>query len=337
MNILVDMRVDEAGLRAVRALPGVTVRRVDPPEESVVRPLPADVLDDVQALFCTFPPSNVADARSLRFVQIASAGYAQLVNIGLAERGVRACNALGVFDVPIAEWNLAMMINLLRDQRGLIRNQEQGVWDRDIRFQREIRGMTVGFWGYGGIARETARLAKAFNLTVHVLARGGIKSRAEVYRVPGTGDPGGTLPDQVFPMERKMEFLGGLDFLVLAMPLTDASRGVIGEAELHALRPSAYLLNPARGALVQEQALLRALREGWIAGAALDTHYYYPMPPDHPLWRLPNVIMTPHISGSSGSPFFLRRTWDIFAQNIERLQRNQPLLNELTPEQLKGS
>jgi len=100
------------------------------------------------------------------------------------------------------------------------------------------------------------------------------------------------------------------------------------------LRPTAYVLNPARGPLIQEQVLLAALRDGWIAGAALDTHYYYPMPPEHPLWQMPNTIMTPHISGSSGSPFFLERIWDILVQNVERLQQGQPLLNELRPEDL---
>ncbi|MGY8673311.1 MAG: NAD(P)-dependent oxidoreductase, partial [Verrucomicrobiia bacterium] len=105
---------------------------------------------------------------------------------------------------------------------------------------------------------------------------------------------------------------------------------------LRALRPTAYILNPARGPLIQEQALLQALREGLIAGAALDTHYHYPMPPDHPLWRMPNVIMTPHISGSSGSPTFLERVWDILVQNVGRLQNDEPLLNELTPQQLLG-
>jgi phosphoglycerate dehydrogenase-like enzyme len=219
----------------------------------------------------------------------------------------------------------------------MIRNQEQGVWDRDARFQRELRGLTVGFWGYGGIARETARLAKALGMRVHVLARHGVQPRVEIHRVPGTGDPDGRLPDRVFTMEQKAEFLAGLDFLILAMPLTEASRGIVGETELRALRPTAYLLNPARGPLVREQALLRALREGWIAGAALDTHYHYPMPPEHPLWRLPNVIMTPHISGSSGSPFFLERVWDVFVQNVVRLQQNRPLLNELTPDQLNGT
>ena len=336
LKVLVDLRVNDEGLRRLRALPGVKVELVDKPEEEAPRPLPAAMLADVAALGCTFPPSNVADLRALRLVQIASAGYTQLCGLGLAERGVRACNALGVFDVPIAEWNVAMMDNLLRDLRGMIRNQEAGAWDRSLRFQRELRGLTVGFWGYGGIARETARLAKALGMRVHALARAGVKSRAAFYRVPGTGDPEGRLPDLVFAPAQGAEFLGGLDFLVLAMPLTKASEGIIGERELRALRPTAYVLNPARGPLIQEQALLRALREGWIAGAALDTHYHYPMPPDHPLWRMPNVIMTPHISGSSGSPFFLARVWDIFVQNVERLQGNQPLLNELTPAQLAG-
>ena len=81
---------------------------------------------------------------------------------------------------------------------------------------------------------------------------------------------------------------------------------------------------------------MRALREGWIAGAALDTHYHYPMPVDHPLWHMPNVIMTPHISGSSGSPFFLERVWDILVQNVERFCTGMPLLNELAREELKG-
>jgi phosphoglycerate dehydrogenase-like enzyme len=334
LKVLVDLRVDEDGLRRLRTLPDVEVVVLDTPEEAKARPLPAALLADVEVLGCTLPPSNVADMRSLRLVQIASAGYTQLVGLGLPERGVRACNALGVFDVPIAEWNVAMMVNLLRDLRGMIRNQEQGVWDRDIRFQRELRGLTVGFWGYGGIGRETALLAKALGMRVHVLTRSGVKERADIYRVPGTGDPDGKLPDRVFRPEQTAEFLGGLDFLILAMPLTKANEGIVGEPELRSLRPTAYVLNPARGPLIREEALLRALREGWIAGAALDTHYHYPMPPEHPLWKMPNVIMTPHISGSSGSPFFLQRVWDIFVQNVERLQRGQPLLNELAPGEL---
>jgi phosphoglycerate dehydrogenase-like enzyme len=191
-------------------------------------------------------------------------------------------------------------------------------------------------WGYGGIGRETARLARAMGLRVHVLARNGVGPRGDVYAVPGTGDPDGVLPDRVFRSGEEKEFLRDLDFLVLGLPLTKATEGLIGEAELKALPPRAWVLNPARGPIIQQDALLRALREKWIAGAALDTHYHYPMPPDHPLWKFPNVIFTPHISGSSLSPNFKTRLWDIFSINVERFTRGEPLMNELTANQLAG-
>jgi phosphoglycerate dehydrogenase-like enzyme len=157
-----------------------------------------------------------------------------------------------------------------------------------------------------------------------------------VYTVPGVGDVEGKLPDKVFTPDQKQEFLTGLDFLILTMPLTKQNEGIVGEQELKALPKHAFLLNPARGPLVQEQALLKALREGSIAGAALDTHWYYPLPADHPIRRFPNVIITPHISGSGGSPHFLKRIYDIFTQNCERFVKNEPLLNELSVEQLNG-
>ena len=152
--------------------------------------------------------------------------------------------------------------------------------------------------------------------------------------VPGTGDPEGTLPDKVFSSEQREEFLRDLDFLVLAIPLNPENEGILGEAELKTLPESAFLLNPARGPLVREEALLKALGEGWISGAALDTHYHYPMPKDHPLWGFPNVIMTPHISGSSKSPHYIERIWDIFLENLRRYKENSPLLNEIPKEKL---
>src|SRR5438445_10105086 len=166
-----------------------------------------------------------------------------------------------------------MMVNIARDLRRMIRNQDAQVWDRDARFQSEIRGLTVGLWGYGGIGRETARLLHALGMRIHVLSRYGVAKVENVYSVPGTGDPDGTLPDRVFLKGQEHEFLSGLDFLILAMPLTPASKGIVGERELRALPSSAFVLNPSRGPLIQEAALLRALREGWIAGAAIDTHY----------------------------------------------------------------
>jgi phosphoglycerate dehydrogenase-like enzyme len=334
-NICIHNAIYAPGLERLRELPGVNLT-ILPPKEPDSWLLPEDVAGQVEILFSSTAPSNLDAAKRLRLLHIDSAGYSQLFEYKLHERGIRACNATGVYDIPIAEWNVAMMINLLRDLRGMIRHQEAGIWDRDARFQRQLRGSTVGFWGYGGLARETARLCKAMGLTVHVFSRSPIRPRDDHYVVPGTGDPRGVLPDAVFGPDRKAEFLGNLDFLIIAMPLTDQTRGLIGEDDLKLLPRRAYLLNPARGPIIQEQALLRALNERWIAGAALDTHYHYPMPPDHPLWKFSNVIMTPHISGSTAMPEFPHRIWDIFVANVERWIAGRPLLNELTPGQLAG-
>jgi phosphoglycerate dehydrogenase-like enzyme len=335
MKIVVDVPVEDAVLAVLQAQGRHRFEVVTPPGETA-RPLPAPLIADADVLFCSLPPANHAEMRNLKWVQLASTGYSQLFGLDLPARGVRATNCRGCFDVPIAEWNLAMMVNLARDLRLMIRNQEAAIWDRSAIFQREIRGLTVGLWGYGGIGRETARLAKALGLKVHVLTRSGVGPREEVYTVPGTGDPDGVLPDRVFRKGEELEFLGGLDFLILAMPLTKQTEGLIGERELQALPRHVFLLNPARGSIVREEALLRALREGWIAGAAIDTHYRYPMPPEHPLWRFPNVIFSPHISGSSLSPHFKRRLWDIFAQNLARFDEGRPLLNVIAPAQLAG-
>jgi phosphoglycerate dehydrogenase-like enzyme len=335
-KLLIDVPVDDEAMAALRDYGRYEIDCIEPPAEAS-RTIDAARLADAEVLFCTFPPTNFSDAHALRWVQIASVGYSQLFGLDLPARGIRATNARGCFDVPIGEWAVAMMVNLVRDVRQMIRNQDTAIWDRSAVFQRELRGRTVGLWGYGGIGRETARLAKQMGLRVHVLTRSGeVGPRRDVYAVSGTGDPEGVLPDRVFKAGQELDFLAGLDFLVLALPLTNSTEGLIGERELRALPRTAYLLNPARGPIVQQEALLRALRENWIAGAALDTHYEYPMPPDHPLWRMPNVIFTPHIAGSSLSPRFKQRLWEIFTINVERFTRGQPFLNELTPSQLAG-
>jgi phosphoglycerate dehydrogenase-like enzyme len=334
-KIFVNLRTDPDALARLRS---TGAYEIDVIEDHVEKPgitLPPVRIANAEILLCDFPPANFDDMRALTFIQLASVGYTQLAGLGLAKKGIRVSNARGVFDVPIAEWNIAMMINLARDLRGMISNQENAIWDRDSRFQTEIRGRTVGLWGYGGIGRETARLAKMLGLKVHAMVRDKPQPTDEnIYRVADTGDPDASLPDRFFRPDEKDAFLADLDFLILAMPMNPQNEGIIGSAELQKLPAHACVLNPARGPLIKEPALLQALSEGWIAGAALDTHYHYPMPPEHPLWKFPNVIMTPHISGSSGSPHYLTRVWDIFARNLERFGGKQALLNQLTSGQI---
>jgi phosphoglycerate dehydrogenase-like enzyme len=328
LRVVSDIPLEEPALARLRALPSVTWEPL--PSHKAEWELPEETLSGRHVLLCKLPPRNLFDMPDLRLMQITTVGYEHLRRLGLADRPLRVCNARGVFDSAIAEWNVAMMVNLVRDLRAMLRNQERAMWERAPQYQQEIRGRTVGLWGYGGIGRETARLAKALGLTVHVQTRSGVGPRGDTYTPPGTGDPEGVLPDRVFASGLELEFLAGLDFLVLALPHTKQSNGMIGERELRALPRTAYLLNPARGPIVQEQALLEALRQGWIAGAALDTHFAYPLPPEHPLWRFPQVILTPHISGADHSRHFLGRLGDLFVQNVERFQTGRPLLNELT-------
>jgi phosphoglycerate dehydrogenase-like enzyme len=336
--LLINARLPAETAERLRAIPNLRVSFSERglAEHHAAVEFPPEEIRDVDLLVCTAPPKNFADMRALKFIQLASVGFGQLYGLDIVSRGIRVANARGVYDTAIGEWNLAMMINLARDLRGMIRNQEHGIFEKLPRFAQEIRGSVVGLWGYGGIGRETARLAKALGMKVHVYARGGIQPRRDTYAAAGTGDPEGRLPDNVFTTGQELEFLSGVDFLVLALPLTPQSTGIIGERELRALQPTAFVLNPARGPLIQEAALLRALREGWIAGAALDTHYYYPMPADHPLWRFPNVIMTPHISGSDLGPLFVERMSEILEHNVRQFLSGGALWNELTPEELRG-
>jgi phosphoglycerate dehydrogenase-like enzyme len=330
-RILIEVPLEDAALRRLAALPGVEVETI--PHHESWWELPADQLPGPEVLLCRRPPRNLDALTRLKLIQISSVGYDHLRDFGFADRPVRVCNARGIFDSAIAEWNVAMMIALTRDLRGMIRNQEHGVWDRSNRFHQEARGRTVGIWGYGGIGRETARLALTMGMTVRVMTRSGVKPRINTYAEPGTGDPDLRLPKTVYTAGQKREFLDGLGFLILALPHTKESDGLIGEEELRALPRPAFLLNPARGPIVKEAALLEALRKRWIAGAALDTHFAYPLPPDHPLWRFPNVILTPHVSGSDRSSLFPGRMGELFAQNVERYLEGRPLLNELTQQE----
>jgi phosphoglycerate dehydrogenase-like enzyme len=327
-RILIEVELEPVALRRLELLPGVEIHTISAHDSWWE--MPAELLQGPEVMLCKRPPRNLDALAHLKLIQISTVGYEHLRDMGFADRPIRVCNARGIFDSAIAEWNIAMMIALARDLRGMIRHQEHGVWERADRFQEEIRARVVGLWGYGGIGRATARLAKALGMTVHVMTRNGVGSRPHIFVEAGTGDPEGVLPDRVFRREQKSEFLAGLDFLILALPHTKESDGLLGEAEFKLLPRHTFVLNPARGPIIQEQALLNALRRHRIAGAALDTHFAYPLPADHPLWRFPTVLLTPHISGADRSRLFKGRIADLFTQNLHRYLTNQPLLNELT-------
>ena len=172
---------------------------------------------------------------------------------------------------------------------------------------------TIGIIGLGRIGRRVAHLASAFGMRVLATSR---SARS------GDVDPA---VHQLYPLQQLHELLQQCDYVVLAVPLTSETESLIGEAELRAMRPHAYLVNIARGRIIDEQALVRALREGWIGGAGLDVAAEEPLPADSPLYSMPNVILTPHISGVS--VHYEQRLAALFADNLQRYRSGQALLN----------
>ena len=231
--------------------------------------------------------------------------------------------------INIGEYVFASILAWTRHLPELFDLQRKKQWPSDrwtCCQPTELRGSTVGIVGYGSIGREVARLAKAFGM--RVLA---VKRRSEsagehgAFELAGLGDPAGVLPDALYGPEQLREMLAQCDFVVLAVPLTQETRGMIGEAELRAMKPAAYLVNIARGEVCDEAALIHALQDKWIAGAGLDVFTQEPLPETSPLWTLPNVILTPHISGFT--PHYEQRAVDIFCENLRRYIAGQPLLN----------
>jgi phosphoglycerate dehydrogenase-like enzyme len=209
--------------------------------------------------------------------------------------------------------------------------QARGAWppDRDrwpLFVPSEVRGASLGIIGYGSIGRELARIAKtAFGMTVLACKRDPSRRADPGYALPGTGDPEGALPDEWFAPERLKPLLERSDAVVMAAPLTAETHGMIGEAELAAMKPSAYFINVGRGATVDEAALARALATGRIAGAAVDVFAEEPPPPGHPLYTAGNAILSPHVSGFI--PSYDDKCADLFALNLRRFLDGAPLLN----------
>jgi phosphoglycerate dehydrogenase-like enzyme len=185
----------------------------------------------------------------------------------------------------------------------------------------------LGLVGYGSIGSAVAQLAHAYGMRVLACKRDPGVHAVPRWNPTGAGDPTGTLPERWFGPQQLHEMLGLCDYVVLAVPVTSATRNMIGEDALRAMSRQAIFVNVGRGALVQEPALARALREGWIAGAAIDVTCREPLPAESELYDAPNLIITPHIS--SATRRYYERLTDLFLLNLERFSAGSPLLNTL--------
>ena len=249
----------------------------------------------------------VVQAKQLRWLQTFSAGVDHPWFQSLRARGVLLTTGSGAAAVPIAQTVLLYLLALSRDLPGWLDAQRRQAWEPHP--VAELEGRTLGVLGLGPIGLEVARLGVALRMRVIGLRR----------------TPRGDEPCETWPLSRLHELLPRADALVLALPLGEGTRRIVGARELALLPRGAWLVNVGRGELVDETALVRALESGHLGGAGLDVFEVEPLPSTSPLWRLPNVIVTPHSSGVS--PGNLERAGGIFLENLGRWLRGEPLRN----------
>ncbi len=269
-----------------------------------------ELVTDADVLFAgRFNPQIFRAASKLRWVHSIGAGVDRFLFPEFVESEVQLTNSSGVHSTPMAEHALAIMLMFTRRMHKLMISKAQRRWDRMP--LEEIAGKTCGIVGLGKIGTELAK--KCHALGIRVLA---------VKRNPS---PKPDFVDQLGGREFLPALLQESNFVVLTLPFTRETKGMIGEDEIRAMRKNGYLINLSRGALVNESALIKALKEERIAGAGLDVFETEPLDPGSELWALENVILTPHVAGST--PQYYDRAVGIFCENMRRFAKGKPLMN----------
>ena len=296
--------------------------------------IPAEIWQRTEVLYTDILLPDLAIVPNLKGVQFHYAGVDFIQGSDLLNRkDLKITSMSGASAIQEGEYILMMLLALGHHFKSLIANQEKAEWpaDRWDRFSPvELSGSTVGLVGYGSISREVARLLRFFNVKVLAAKRDVMHPEDHGYTVDGHGDPAGDYFDRLYPIEALKSMLKECDYVVVTVPLTPQTRGLIGENEFKAMKPGSYLVHISRGGVVDEKALLQALTDKHLGGAAVDVFTQEPLPPDHPLWKAPNLILTPHVSGFS--PRYKERAGAMFAENLKRYLRAEPLLNEYQPD-----
>ena len=252
----------------------------------------------------------LAAAPGIRWQQTPSAGVNHILTPIFLEHDIILTNGAGVHAIPISEFVLTLILYHAKQLCELQADHDQCIWEKSWLVLPELANSTVLIVGTGNIGQAVASRAKAFGARVW-----GGRRRPEPLpnfdKIVGTDEWHALLPE--------------VDYIVVATPLTPETKGLIDEKVLRSLPSHAYLINVGRGAVVDESALTKALTEGWIAGAGLDTVSIEPLPPESPLWSLPNLLITPHTSAIS--PALKERIAALFLDNLERYRAGQPLRN----------
>jgi D-2-hydroxyacid dehydrogenase (NADP+) len=268
------------------------------------------VLAEAEILNGFYPPKNlVARASKLKWIHSPLTGVDPFLTSEIVASPIMLTNSRGIHGTQVSELAVTLMLMLVKQSARSLERQKANRWEAftpDILYHK-----TVGILGFGVIGKELARLLKSFNMKVMVMESRTIIRPAFV--------------DKILPGGKLKEILSKSDFVVVTLPLTPDTEKLLNEDALRSMKSSAYLINVARGGIVDEKALVRALQERWIAGAGLDVFETEPLPVTSPLWQLPNVIITPHSAGRR--PDYDQMATDLFVKNLKKYLAGKPLLN----------
>ncbi len=272
------------------------------------------LLAETEVLVGFVPPHGLLKrAPRLKWVQLMSAGADGLAKSEIWQSGITITGVSGIHATPISEHVLGTMLMFAKNTMHSFRLKQKHQWQRFT--PQLLRGQTVGILGLGHIGREVARLAKAFGMRVLAVDElRGIKPARNV--------------DTMIPTNQLRRLFADSDFVVSCVPLTPKTSKLIGEKGLRAMKPTACLINISRGGIIDEDALIRALDEKWIAGAGLDVTVVEPLPPASRLWDFDNVLITPHISGAQED--YLLHATALFCENLKRYLKGKKLMNVIS-------
>jgi phosphoglycerate dehydrogenase-like enzyme len=248
-------------------------------------------------------------AKRARWIHSLWTGVEGILSREMLAHPAPLTNGRGAFRWPLADWVMAVVLHFSFDLGRVIRQQQAGVWQQFV--SSMLEGKTLGIVGYGSIGSAAASRAKGFGMKIAALRRSERQNDA--------------LVDAAYTRERLQDLIAASDYLLLATPVTAETRGMIGEAEIAAMKPTSVLINVGRGPVVDEAALIQALESSQIRGAALDVFAVEPLPSGHPFYRMTNVLVSPHTADRVEG--FLTPPVEMFLENMERFLKGEPLEN----------
>lgn len=278
-------------------------------------------------------PRHLEAWPALRWVQLLSAGANHLRGHPILQTTIPVTTASGTHGVPIAQYVTCAALMLAHRMPQLLEFKSSRQWPNRLALAGfTLRGRTAGILGYGSIGRECARQLASLGMRIVCLKRDpAVREDRGFNAWPGTGDPEGSIPAAWFGPTQLAEMLPQCDLVVVTLPSTPMTEAIIGGREFAFFKPQAHLIIISRGGIVAEQALAEALRAGKIAGAAVDCFVQEPLPPDHGFFDVPNLMLTPHMSGVYDG--FWPAMNSLLLENLWRFQSGAPLLNEVNRQQ----